>query len=289
MSQSSYSFALASRLIAVELTFDGYVRPFVLIRNSAGAMVRSGPPVEALQLKENQEARFDVRVPFLPDTRNSGLVSHEFSNWGPREYQYTSVHFLGTTWPFGQQEFKTKDTSPESAHVERISYVFKQVKKEQDGTTRGVWVLTWSSEAGLTKLTGSVDVVADAGGGAAYVVLRLPGTCSGRIEFTSPTFGGERSFFADPGVAGAVAAMKATLDSGAAAERHTSFAGAADTALSAALAGVFGAYRQNLQAVHAAGIPDEFLDPVQAAGHEHAAKSALAVFDRLGAKPAAEG
>lgn len=280
-----YSLPKANRIIAVELANDGSVRPLLMSQNDNGVLVLHGPTIENINLKEQEKVSFEVHVPRLGDRKNFGMLSHEFSNWGPKVYQFTTVSFLGTTWPFGQ-EIKTKGTSPESGHVDIITYTLEQVSRKKKEVVNGVEketgedrsVLTWSSVAGATQFSGSVDLVADAGGASAYVSLRLSENCSGWINFLDRKFAGENSFSV-PDPSAKVAAARAGANSSA---LRTAVAAQLApvpqlTSLGAALAAI--AKQHELHWKTALDVvPADYLDPVRDAIYESAQAAALAAL-----------
>ncbi len=188
----SYMLPLADRLIVVELTAAGTVRPFVQRREN-GVVTVPDSLARLAELAAGQRATFEVSVPNQEERRNSGMVTHELSSWGPKEYLFTSAYFLGVTWPFGQ-EVATAGPSPMSPHTDKITYTFEQVARRFEGADVPVWNLRWMAEAGRTRADGSVDVVADGGGSCVYVVLRLAPGAQGSIKFRDLEFEGRTEF-----------------------------------------------------------------------------------------------
>jgi hypothetical protein len=139
--------------------------------------------------------------------------------------------------------------------------------------------LSWSARAKLSELKGSVNLVPESGGGAAFVVLRLPEGCFGGIEFEGAVFGPKqlRSFSAATTTAAPLEAANPEVKA-----RFASLAAdfPADGDLSRALADVYEKHRAQWSAALAAGIPDQFLDPIRKAISEHAFRSALAALSQ---------
>lgn len=283
-----YSFKKAHRIVVVQLNHDGSLQPFVRRRNADDVFEPAGAEIPAVSLGDGEEIEFDVYVPSSRKTDNAGFVCHEFSNWGIREYQYVSTYFLGTTWPFGQDEYVSDGPSPDVGQVERVSYVFKQVR-DLEGKLTKVWALNWSSAAGLTRLTGAVDIVAEGGGGGScYVVLRLTNKCSGSIEFTKGKYG-HRKITAEPDEleteSSTAPSAAPASDRGGSQEKH----GAENKNLSDALAKVYQNHKAHWEATKAAQIPQEYLDPIQKAIFDYATGAALVALNTHGSAPGPSG
>lgn len=186
---SGYCFPLAQNVLVAELTYAGTLRPLHFIRNANGKLVLK-KDFPSVQIGDEETAVFKVKVD--QDKGNLAHLSHEFSDWGSDVYQATSTMFIGTVWPFGESELPTIGTTPQAGHIDNISYTFKrELRKYTDGSSAYVWVLGWTTAAGRTLASSTIDLVEDTvaggggggGGGRCYVTLRLPEKCGGEIEF----------------------------------------------------------------------------------------------------------
>ncbi len=179
-----YSFAPADRIVAVELSYNGRVRPYSLHRNAAGGIEPDAeeelPPVTI-----TGPLKFKAVVPYRAAPKNRAIVCVELSDWGPQEYLHVTGFFLGMTWPF-RQEYQPRGSQPNTKQVEHIDFTFEKVSD--------VWTLTWESFAGAsqhsgTRQTGSLTLVEGSAGSLGYVVLRIPKGNEGWVDFENMKFG----------------------------------------------------------------------------------------------------
>ncbi len=122
----------ADRLVALELCYDGTVRPMERV-NNGGIWKDVAGVYESIQITKNAPLEFSVEMV----AKTAGMCCIEFTGWVP-PYKPNRAYYLGQSWPFDQGEL---DYAPvansNNTAVGKMAFQFKS-----DGT------LTWSAGDG---------------------------------------------------------------------------------------------------------------------------------------------